>query len=128
MVVGQYLLGVNVRENLFGIVLILLVFSWVAASVGVLIGSLIRAEEKVVGVGLLVALPMAALGGCWWPIEIVPRFLQIAALATPTGWALSGLHQLITFGGGLAQGGKAIAVLVAFGAAANAAAMRFFRV
>jgi hypothetical protein len=128
MLVGQYLLGVNVRENLFGIVLILLVFSWVAASVGVLIGSLIRAEEKVIGVGLLVALPMAALGGCWWPIEIVPRFLQVAALATPTGWALSGLHQLITFGGGLAQAGKAIAVLVAFGAAANAAAMRFFRV
>jgi hypothetical protein len=128
MLVGQYLLGVNVRENLFGIVLILLVFSWVAASVGVLIGSLIRAEEKVIGVGLLVALPMAALGGCWWPIEIVPGFLQIAALATPTGWALSGLHQLITFGGGLAQAGRAIAVLVAFGAAANAAAMRFFRV
>lgn len=128
MAVGQYLLGVNVRENLFGIVLILLVFSWVAASLGVLIGSLIKAEEKVVGVGLLVALPMAALGGCWWPIEIVPRFLQYAALATPTGWALSGLHQLITFGGGLAQAGTAIGVLAAFGVTANVAAMRLFRV
>jgi hypothetical protein len=128
MIAGQYLFGVNVGDNLFGIVLILLVFSWVAASLGVLIGSLVKAEEKVVGLGLLVALPMAALGGCWWPIEIVPGFLQYAALATPTGWALTGLHQLITFGGGLADAGKAIGVLGVFGVAANLAAIRFFRV
>ncbi len=128
LAVGQFLLRVNILENLFGIVLILLVFSWVASSLGVLIGSLLRAEEKVVGVGLLIALPMAALGGCWWPLEIVPRFLQVAALCTPTGWALVGLHQLITFGSGLAGAWKSIAVLAAFGAAANAAAMRFFRV
>jgi ABC-2 type transport system permease protein len=125
---GQFLFGVKVTDNLPGIVLVLLVFSWVAGSVGVLIGSLLRAEEKVVGVGLLVALPMAALGGCWWPLELAPRFLQIAALATPTGWALAGLHQLITFGAGLAGAWTSIAVLAAFGAAASAAAMRFFRV
>jgi ABC-2 type transport system permease protein len=128
MIAGQYLFGVNIRDNLFGIVLILLVFSWVAASLGVLIGSLVKAEEKVVGLGLLVALPMAALGGCWWPMEIVPKFLQYAALVTPTGWALVGLHQLITFGGGLAEAGRAIGVLAVFGIAANLAAIRFFRV
>jgi ABC-2 type transport system permease protein len=128
MLVGQYLFGVNVRSNLPGIVLTLLVLSWVAASVGVLIGSLVKAEEKVVGLCLLIALPMAALGGCWWPLELVPKSLQYAALATPTGWALAALHQLITFGGGLAQAAKAIAVLAVFGIAANVAAMRFFRV
>jgi ABC-type multidrug transport system permease subunit len=128
MIVGQYVFGVNVRENLFGIVLTLLVFSWVAASLGVLVGSLVKAEEKVIGLCLLIALPMAALGGCWWPMEVVPAFLRYVALATPTGWALVGLHQLITFGGGLAEAGKALAVLAAFGAVANVAAMRFFRV
>ena len=128
LVAGQYLFDVKVFDNLFGIVVILLVFSWVAASLGVLIGSLIRAEEKVVGVGLLVALPMAALGGCWWPTEVVPAFLKAAALATPTGWALAGLHQLITFGGGVAGAVKAMAVLAGFGVAANAAAIRWFRV
>jgi ABC-2 type transport system permease protein len=128
MIAGQYLFGVDVFRNAAGIVLVLLVFSWVAASVGVLIGSLIRAEEKVVGVGLLVALPMAALGGCWWPLELVPRFLHYAALATPTGWALTGLHQLITFGGGVTDAWRSIAVLAVFGAAASTAAMRFFRV
>jgi ABC-type multidrug transport system permease subunit len=127
MIVGQYVFGVNVRENLFGIVLTLLVFSWVAASLGLLVGSLVKADEKVVGLCLLIALPMAALGGCWWPMEVVPEFLRYVALATPTGWALVGLHQLITFGGGLAAAAKAIAVLVIFGLAANLAAMRFFR-
>ncbi len=128
LILGQYLFGVNVGENLFGIALTLLVLSWVAAAIGVLIGSVVKGEEKVVGVCLLIALPMAAIGGCWWPIELVPRFLQYAALAVPTGWALSALHQLITFGGGLADAAKAVGVLAAFGVAANVAAMRWFRV
>ncbi len=128
LVAGQLLFHVNVLDNLFGIVLLLLEFSWVAASMGVLLGSVITAEEKVVGTGLLVALPMAALGGCWWPIELVPRFLKIAALATPSGWALAGLHQLITFGGGLADAAPAVGALALFGVAANAAAVRLFRV
>jgi ABC-2 type transport system permease protein len=128
LLAGQLLFGVDVGANLGGIVLVLLVFSWVAASLGVLVGSLARAEEKVIGLGLLIALPMAALGGCWWPIELVPRALQVAALATPTGWALAALHQLITFGSGLAGVVRPLAVLAAFGAAANLAAMRFFRV
>lgn len=125
---GQVLFRVAILPNLAGVVVVLLVFAWVAASTGLLIGSLLRAEDKVVGVGLLVALPTSALGGCWWPLELAPRFLQLAALATPTGWALTALHQLITFGGGLAAASRAIAVLALFGIAANAAAMRFFRV
>jgi ABC-2 type transport system permease protein len=128
MIVGQYVFGVNVGSNLPGIVLTLLVLSWVAASVGVLIGSLVKAEEKVIGLCLLIALPMAALGGCWWPLELVPKFLQYAALATPSGWALVALHQLITFGAGLAQAAKAITVLAVFGIVANLTAARFFRV
>ncbi len=128
MLMGQFVFGVNVGENLPGILLTLLVFSWVAGSLGLLIGFLIKAEEKVIGLSLMIALPTAALGGCWWPLEVVPEYLQKLAFAFPTGWALDALHQLITFGGDLSNVWYQIGVLAVFGIVANGLAMRFFRV
>jgi ABC-type multidrug transport system permease subunit len=127
LLIGQYLFKVPIGDHVAGVVLIALAFAWVACSLGVLVGSIVRAHDKVVGLCLLVALPMAALGGCWWPLELTPDFLQKAAHAVPTAWALDGLHQLITFGSGLGGALPALAVLLVYGAVANLAAARFFR-
>ena len=45
---------------------------------------------------------LAALGGCWWPIEITPPFMQQLAGWLPTGWAMNAMHQLISFQNGAA--------------------------
>ena len=45
---------------------------------------------------------MAALDGCWWPLEVASPAVQSAALVVPTGRAMAALHQLITFGTGFA--------------------------
>jgi len=127
LLIGQFLLGVNIRDHWFAILVTLAIYVWVAASLGVLAGSVIKAEEKVIGVCLLVSLPMAALGGCWWPLEVASPALQTVALAFPTGWAMAALHQLITFGSGFAGAREEIAVLALFGLAANLAAARWFR-
>ncbi|HTX66380.1 MAG TPA: ABC transporter permease [Opitutaceae bacterium] len=128
LALGQFAFHVNIGDHVVGVALVALAFGWVACSLGVLVGSLVRAQDKVVGLCLLVSLPVAALGGCWWPLEITPRFMQVAAHLTPSAWALDGLHQLITFGAGLGAALPAIGVLLAFGLAANLAAVRFFRV
>lgn len=128
LAVGQFVLGVDVANNLFGILLTLFILSWVAASLGVLVGFLVKDEEKVIGICLATALPAAAIGGCWWPLEIAPPFMQHMALTVPTGWALKAMHQLITFGSGLEAITTPLLVLVAFGLVANIAAARFFRV
>lgn len=83
---------------------------------------------KIVGLSLLTALPMAALGGCWWPSEVVSESLQEVAFGLPTGWTLYALHQLITFGGTLSNVLSHLGVLCLFGLAVNLAAVRFFRV
>jgi len=127
LLVGQFVLQVNLGEHLLVLLLTLLIFAWVAASLGVLVGSVVTAEEKVVGVCLLVSLPMAALGGCWWPLEIVPDFIKVLAHLVPTGWAMDALHQLITFGGGFAGAKGAMGVLLLFRFAANIAAAKCFR-
>lgn len=125
--VGKFLFHVNLGANLPGVLLVLLVFAWVAASLGVLAGSVISAPDRVNGICVLASLLMAAIGGCWWPLEIGPPALKTLALCLPSGWALQALHQLISFGNGVGAALIPILVLLGFGAAANLLAARCFR-
>jgi ABC-type multidrug transport system permease subunit len=127
LALGKFAFHVNLGANLPGVALVLLVLSWVAGSLGVLLGSITVAEDRVIGVSVLSALIMAAMGGCWWPLEIAPPAQKVTALCFPTGWALKALHQLISFGSGFADVLVPLAVLLAFGTAANLLAARFFR-
>lgn len=127
LLVGKFVFHVNLGANLPAVALVLLAFAWVAASLGVLVGSLGKAEDRVAGLCILFSLLLAALGGCWWPLEIGPSVMRTIALCLPTGWALQALHQLISFGGGFDRIGLPLLVLAGFGAAANLLAIRFFR-
>jgi ABC-type multidrug transport system permease subunit len=127
LAVGKFLFHVSLGANLPAVTLTLILFAWVAGSLGVLVGSLIAAPDRVNGICVLAGLLLAAVGGCWWPLEIGPPALKTIALCTPTGWALVALHQLISFGSGFGAVLLPLAVLVAFGVAANALAARFFR-
>jgi ABC-type multidrug transport system permease subunit len=127
LVVGQFFMGVNIGNQLPGITLTLLLFSWVSASCGLLIGFLVRSEDRVIGVSLMIALPLTALGGCWWPMELVSESIRTWTLATPTAWAMQALHQLITYGSGIEAVVTHLFVLAGFGLVANLFAVRFFR-
>jgi ABC-type multidrug transport system permease subunit len=127
LAVGKFLFHVNLGANLPGVALTLLVFVWVAGSLGVLVGSLVAEHDRVTGICVLASLLMAALGGCWWPLEIGPPVMKTIALCLPTGWALQALHQLISFGSGFDAILLPLAVLAGFGAVANLLAARCFR-
>jgi ABC-type multidrug transport system permease subunit len=128
LLVGRLVFAVPLGANLPAVLVTLLVFAWVAAALGVLAGSTVASEDRVVGLCVLASLLMAALGGCWWPLELAPAWLRTAAHALPTGWAMDALHQLISFGAGWAAVVKPLSVLAAFGAAFTWLATRAFRV
>jgi ABC-2 type transport system permease protein len=128
LLAGRFLFGVNLGDHLAGVLVVLLVYAWVAASIGICLGSILRSEDKVVGLCVLVSMIMAALGGCWWPLEIVPETFKFLAHCIPTGWAMDALHQLITFGSDLSATRRPLAALLGFAAVANLAAIRFFRI
>lgn len=127
LVAGRFLFQVNLGANLGAVLITLIVYAWVAASLGVLIGSLVTDPEKIIGLCVLASLTMAALGGCWWPLEMAPPLMRALAHCFPTGWAMDALHRVISFGGNLSDTWKEIGVLFLFGLAANALAIQFFR-
>jgi ABC-type multidrug transport system permease subunit len=104
LLLGQFIFKVDLGHHLFAILLTLSLYTWVAASLGVWIGAVVKNEDKIIGLCVLASSVMAALGGCWWPLEIVPPALQVIAHGVPTGWAMDALHQLISFGPRLGDG------------------------
>jgi ABC-2 type transport system permease protein len=74
-----------------------------AAALSLLCGSVLKTEDSASGVGIVVTLIMSALGGCWWPSEVMPAWMRATAKLFPTSWAMNGLHQLLSWGGGLRE-------------------------
>ena len=94
----------------------MVVFTFCTGGFSILFGSLFRTPEHMEGIAIITTLVMAALGGCWWPIEVVGRPFKIVAFCLPTGWAINGLHKVVSFGYGFSAITLHILVLAAFGA------------
>jgi ABC-type Na+ efflux pump permease subunit len=94
--------------------IILVLASWAAfcASAGLLLGSIARTEGQASGLGVLMANVLAALGGCWWPIEVTPAWMQGLQNFTPTGWTMDALHRLISFESGAASAVPYVIILL----------------
>ncbi|HET9233716.1 MAG TPA: ABC transporter permease [Candidatus Eisenbacteria bacterium] len=97
MIVGTLLFHVRWGSNLPMLLVVLFFYGGLAAILGLLLGSVARSEGQAVGLGVLTSNVFAALGGCWWPIEITPSWMQKLALVFPTGWAMDALHKLVSF-------------------------------
>ncbi len=100
MAAGTVLFGMDWGPTLPMIALVLLAWALFNATLGLLLGNLARSEAQMAGMGIAGTLTLAALGGCWWPIEITPEWMQSLALALPTGWAMDAMHKMISFGYG----------------------------
>ena len=106
---------------------ILILFGAAVAPLGVAVGGFVRDADRAASVGVMATMGMAALGGCWWPIEVVSPALQKVSLLFPTGWAMRALHGVISFGDSLQGVALPLAVLALFGLAFTALAARVLR-
>jgi ABC-2 type transport system permease protein len=103
MAAGTILFRMNWGPDLPMILLVLLGWGGLCASLALLLGSFVTSEGQAVAIGVLAANTLAALGGCWWPIEITPAWMQSLAKFLPTGWAMDAMHKLISFRAGAAS-------------------------
>ena len=113
--------------NVLNVWIVLLFYTLCVAPLGVAFGAWFRDPERAANIGVLVTMVMAALGGCWWPLEIVPPQMQKLALIFPTTWAMKALHGVISFGRSLPELLLPLSVLVGFAVVFSAIAVRSLR-
>jgi len=127
MLTGRILFHVHWGPNLAVVVLVVLAYGALAASLAMLLGNFARTEAQMIGLGVILTNVLAGLGGCWWPIEVTPPWAQKAALFLPTGLTMNALHKLVNFGAAPASVVPHLAVLIVAAALALYALARTFR-
>ncbi|MCB1033273.1 MAG: ABC transporter permease [Acidobacteria bacterium] len=124
---GRFLFGLSWGGSPVGLALVLGSYTLAVAGLATLLGAVVETPEQASGIGWISSMVLAALGGCWWPSEIMPAWLQQAAHAFPTTWAMDGFHALISFGRGAEAALLPSAVLLAMGLLFTSLGARFLR-
>ncbi|MDY7092971.1 MAG: ABC transporter permease [Acidobacteriota bacterium] len=124
---GHFLFGVSWGSSPGGLALVLLSYAAAAAGLATLVGAVLETQEQASSVGWLSTLVMAAIGGCFWPSEVMPGWLRAAGHIFPTAWAMDAFHSLISFGRGLEAVVVPSLALLGFAALFTALGSRFLR-
>jgi len=107
-----YLLNLGLAPAAVIILSLLMVIMFSAFAI--MLATLVKTQRSAGSVGTLTSLVLAPLGGCWWPLFILPKWMQGLAKVTPHGWANTGFNKLMLFGAGFGDIIPEILILVAF--------------
>ena len=71
------------------------IFAGLAAiGLGLLLGTIARTQEQSAPFGATFVVILAALGGVWVPVFVMPRFMQILSNISPMNWGLNGFYDV----------------------------------
>jgi ABC-2 type transport system permease protein len=85
-----------------------------ACALGLTIAALARTTEQLGGLGTLLVVTMAALGGVMVPRSVMPESMRLLGNITPHAWALGAYQDVLVKGAGLAAVLPAVGALLAF--------------
>ena len=124
--VGALVFGVEWGDPV-GAALVVVLFAAISTGVGLLIGAWTTDAEQAQAIGIPLAVGMGMLGGCMWPLDIVPRPMQLVGHLTPHAWAMDSWVELIFEGASPAEILPNLAVLAAIALAVGLLAVRTLR-
>jgi ABC-2 type transport system permease protein len=92
---GAFVFHVPWGDDPLGVVMVLATFGLATTGLGVMISTLARTRGQVSAMTAVLATALSMLGGAYWPLDIVSPAMRSIALMTPTGWAMTGLTDVV---------------------------------
>ncbi|GKV57836.1 putative transport permease YfiN [Sporosarcina sp. NCCP-2222] len=111
IVLTSLLFGVQWGDPL-GLAILVTVLLFSVVGLGMAIATLVKTSEQQSAVGMLLIISTSMLGGVYWPLDIVPEFMQKIANFVPQSWAIEGFKSLVD---GAALGDIMTPILVLMG-------------
>ncbi len=122
---GRLLFNAQISINA-AVIPFLLVGPLFFVSLGMLVGSVTKSVESAGVVGNIVTFPMMFLSGTFFPISLMPTYLQEIAHILPLFYLIEGLNNVMVYNN-YSRALIDIAVLVVLSAIVFALAVRFFK-
>jgi ABC-type multidrug transport system permease subunit/F0F1-type ATP synthase membrane subunit b/b' len=125
--VGFVLFRISLGPEPWALLLPILGSVFAATTLGLIVAAIAPSRDAVVPLGSIIIVTMAAVGGCWWPIDLEPRWMREVAQAFPTTWAMEAFNDLMIRRRGAEAGYAPTGVLLAYGGAYLAIGLALFR-
>lgn len=92
---GRLLYGIDVFGHLGNLAVVCVAAAAACTALGMFIASVSSSPEAAHGLATFIVLTMSAVGGAWFPLSLMPQFMQEVAKFTVTYWAMQGFSEVL---------------------------------
>ena len=109
VLIGVYLFPVlelptlSVSGKLFPAFIVALFSGLAAVGLGLLLGTVAKSQEQAAPFGATFVVVLAALGGVWVPVFMMPTIMQFTSSVSPMNWGLNAFYDVFLRNGGLLE-------------------------
>lgn len=89
-----YIAGFPFGTGIFTIFVVLEAFMLAAMGIAIALSGLIGNINQLSSINNLIVTPTCMIGGCFWPIEIMPEFMQKLSNIVPQKWAIDAIERM----------------------------------
>ena len=100
---GQILFGIEATQHLPLLIVVSVFAAATCTSFGMLLAAISHNAEAASGLATFLILFMSAIGGAWFPISLMPEFIQQFSKLTLVYWSMEGFSTVLWAGQGLRQ-------------------------
>lgn len=93
--VGALVFGVPWFAHPGAVALVLFAYILAVTGLAVLVSTVVRSRDQFSGLSPIFSTGFAMLGGSFWSLDIVSPAMRTIGLLTPTGWAMTGLTDVL---------------------------------
>ncbi|UFH33925.1 ABC transporter permease [Chryseobacterium sp. C-71] len=104
----------DVSGKMFHLLIVTLFAGLAAIGFGVLIGTMSNTQEQSAPFGATSVVVLAAIGGIWVPVFLMPEFMQKIASFSPMNWGLNAYYDIILRNSGIGEIAKELIFLFLF--------------
>jgi ABC-2 type transport system permease protein len=104
----------DVTGKMFPLIIVTIFAGLAAIGFGVLLGTVADTQEQSAPFGATSVVVLAAVGGIWVPVFLMPEFMQAIAKFSPMNWGLNAYYDIILRNSGIGGIAKEIIFLFLF--------------
>lgn len=104
----------DVTGKMFPLIVVTIFAGLAAIGFGVLLGTVANTQEQSAPFGATSVVVLAAIGGIWVPVFLMPEFMQTIAKFSPMNWGLNAYYDIILRNSGIGGIAKEIIFLFLF--------------
>jgi ABC-2 type transport system permease protein len=115
-IAGALLYNIDIFSNFPNLVLILVAAATACTAFGMLLAAVSKSTAQASGLGTFLILAMSSIGGAWFPVSLMPEFIQSISKLTLVYWSMDGFLQVLWRGAPLGDILPNVGILLAISA------------